>query len=202
MGIRFACHHCNHSLHVKDFQAGKRGRCPECKGSFRIPNEDASHSLELIEQPDSAAEALSVEDNSRTFAPPEMGRTNNATSSEIELDFPSNSAIGSKLDDLQEKRAAELAAELLKPSRPAGTAASPSAHSLGIQETLLDSTTPNPISLAKKKREQKRKQQWKAIMILSALSLILLGILIAVLVFQSMESADGLNGESSPANRG
>ncbi|MEQ1829465.1 MAG: DUF4339 domain-containing protein [Pirellula sp.] len=47
MGIHFACHHCNHSLHVKDFQAGKRGRCPECKGAFRIPNADASHSLGL-----------------------------------------------------------------------------------------------------------------------------------------------------------
>lgn len=49
MGIHFACHHCNHSLHVKDFQAGKRGRCPECKGSFRVPKEDAAYSLELIE---------------------------------------------------------------------------------------------------------------------------------------------------------
>jgi len=49
MGIRFACHHCNFSLHVKDFQGGKRGRCPECKGPFRIPNQDASHSIELLE---------------------------------------------------------------------------------------------------------------------------------------------------------
>jgi hypothetical protein len=49
MGIRFACHHCNFSLHVKDFQGGKRGRCPECKGPFRIPNQDAAYSIELIE---------------------------------------------------------------------------------------------------------------------------------------------------------
>lgn len=47
MGIRFACHHCNYSLHVKDFQGGKRGRCPECKEPFRIPLQDAAHSLEL-----------------------------------------------------------------------------------------------------------------------------------------------------------
>ncbi len=45
MGIRFRCHHCESELHVKDFQAGKRGRCPECKGKFRIPLADAEHSL-------------------------------------------------------------------------------------------------------------------------------------------------------------
>ena len=49
MGIRFACHHCNFSLHVKDFQGGKRGRCPECKGQFRIPSQDAPYSVDLIE---------------------------------------------------------------------------------------------------------------------------------------------------------
>lgn len=47
MGIRFRCHHCEHELHVKDFQAGKRGRCPECRGSFRIPWSDAGHSLSV-----------------------------------------------------------------------------------------------------------------------------------------------------------
>jgi len=45
VGIRFRCHHCESELHVKDFQAGKRGRCPECKGKFRIPVSDAEHSL-------------------------------------------------------------------------------------------------------------------------------------------------------------
>lgn len=45
MGIRFRCHHCETELHVKDFQGGKRGRCPECKGKFRIPPSDAEHSL-------------------------------------------------------------------------------------------------------------------------------------------------------------
>ena len=49
MGIRFRCHHCEHELHVKDFQGGKRGRCPECQGKFRIPSEDAEHSLPVEE---------------------------------------------------------------------------------------------------------------------------------------------------------
>jgi phage FluMu protein Com len=46
MGIRFQCHHCGHPLHVKDFQAGRKGRCPECKGQFRIPQSDAQFSLD------------------------------------------------------------------------------------------------------------------------------------------------------------
>jgi hypothetical protein len=49
MGIHFACHHCNHALHVKDFQAGKRGRCPDCKQSFRIPMSDAAYSISIEE---------------------------------------------------------------------------------------------------------------------------------------------------------
>ncbi len=44
MGIHFVCHLCSHALHVKDFQAGKRGKCPNCRGSFRIPAADASYS--------------------------------------------------------------------------------------------------------------------------------------------------------------
>jgi len=47
MGIHFVCHHCGFALHVKDFQAGKRGRCPECTGSFRIPASDSSYSSPL-----------------------------------------------------------------------------------------------------------------------------------------------------------
>ncbi len=44
MGIHFVCHLCSYALHVKDFQAGKRGKCPNCQGSFRIPASDASYS--------------------------------------------------------------------------------------------------------------------------------------------------------------
>lgn len=47
LGIRFRCHHCEKQLHVKDFQAGKRGKCPKCKASFRIPKHDADYSLSL-----------------------------------------------------------------------------------------------------------------------------------------------------------
>ncbi|MBM3964725.1 MAG: DUF4339 domain-containing protein [Planctomycetes bacterium] len=47
MGIRFNCHLCNHPLHVKDFQANKRGKCPSCQGSFRVPSKSADYSIPL-----------------------------------------------------------------------------------------------------------------------------------------------------------
>lgn len=58
MGIRFACHHCNHPLNLKDFQAGKRGKCPACSRSFRIPRESCDFSIPL-EEPN-AAQATSA----------------------------------------------------------------------------------------------------------------------------------------------
>jgi len=47
MGIRFNCHLCNHPLHVKDFQANKRGKCPSCQGAFRVPSKSAEYSISL-----------------------------------------------------------------------------------------------------------------------------------------------------------
>jgi hypothetical protein len=49
MGIRFSCHLCNHPLHVKDYQASKRGKCPKCQGAFRVPPKDADFSLAIDE---------------------------------------------------------------------------------------------------------------------------------------------------------
>lgn len=54
MGIRFRCHLCGAELHVKDHQAGKRGRCPDCQGSFRVPLRDADYSL----RPDDRSQLL------------------------------------------------------------------------------------------------------------------------------------------------
>ena len=39
MGIRFLCVNCDKKVHVKDFLAGKRGRCPHCDSKIRIPME-------------------------------------------------------------------------------------------------------------------------------------------------------------------
>ena len=57
MGIHFVCHLCSYGLHVKDFQAGKRGKCPNCKGSFRIPSSDSSYSSALEESIESSGVA-------------------------------------------------------------------------------------------------------------------------------------------------
>ncbi len=50
MGIRFKCHACGHDLHVKDFLAGKRSKCPACEIRFRIPNQSAEFSIPLPDQ--------------------------------------------------------------------------------------------------------------------------------------------------------
>jgi hypothetical protein len=49
MGIRFTCHHCSYAMHVKDFQAGKRGKCPHCNKSFRIPVESTDYSIPILD---------------------------------------------------------------------------------------------------------------------------------------------------------
>jgi len=45
MGIRFACHVCDHSLNIKHELAGRIGVCPKCRGRFRIPLADTEKSL-------------------------------------------------------------------------------------------------------------------------------------------------------------
>jgi DNA-directed RNA polymerase subunit RPC12/RpoP len=86
VGIRFRCHHCEHELHVKDFQAGKRGRCPACKQKFRIPLSDAAHSLDVdtpvatvaaqgeAPRQSTPAPTESIQAASRSAQPPESAR--------------------------------------------------------------------------------------------------------------------------------
>jgi len=74
MGIHFVCHLCSYALHVKDFQAGKRGKCPNCNGSFRIPFADASYSFALEDGPDNPSvmrvrEAFQKESQSKKRSP-------------------------------------------------------------------------------------------------------------------------------------
>jgi phage FluMu protein Com len=88
MGIHFACHHCNHSLHVKDFQGGKRGRCPECKSPFRIPLKDTSHSLALDDS------AVNPEAMLTFSTPSKTAKTSKKSSSaiSIETDVPTKNS--------------------------------------------------------------------------------------------------------------
>jgi hypothetical protein len=48
MGLKFLCHLCEHPMHVKDFLAGKRGKCPQCGGSIRIPANGEEYSLPIL----------------------------------------------------------------------------------------------------------------------------------------------------------
>lgn len=84
MGIHFRCHHCETELHVKDFQAGKRGRCPECRGKFRIPPTDAPHSLHPDTRLDSASEALDGASSETTQSTPAAGIGSNQSLDQVE----------------------------------------------------------------------------------------------------------------------
>jgi len=63
MGIRFFCPK-GHKLHVKSFQAGKKGVCPDCGSRFVIPMESQRVSSKerklMAAQGDTAAKASSV----------------------------------------------------------------------------------------------------------------------------------------------
>ena len=275
MGIHFACHHCNHSLHVKDFQGGKRGRCPECKAPFRIPLKDASHSIALDESPVNPDAMLTFSTSSRT------AKTSKKSSSaiSIETDVPTKNsteksarrkkamaasqkqsnvdpqtvtpidknvpalsekempaALSASLDAkwfvrppsggqfgpaspqllmewIAERRvtsdsflwcegmpqwqaATDLIPELVSPdmrkppaSLEASMAGSEQTTTNVVEALSLESAGTVASGLVKKKREQKRRQQLTAVILLGAVSLILFGVLIYVLLFRVAASS-------------
>lgn len=95
MGIHFACHHCNHALHVKDFQGGKRGRCPACNSPFRVPLKDASHSIALDDSPVNPDAILTFSTSSRNAKTTE--KSTSAISTENGLPTKKNRAEKSVL---------------------------------------------------------------------------------------------------------
>jgi phage FluMu protein Com len=64
VGIRFRCHQCGHELHVKDFQGGKRSKCPECETKFRIPTASAEQSIPIREEPATSTSASTASSSS------------------------------------------------------------------------------------------------------------------------------------------
>jgi len=99
MGIRFTCHHCSYAMHVKDFQAGKRGKCPHCNKSFRIPVESTDYSIPILDgksesmadapAQSTAVAAKSIEKDSRTpsqFAPSSQTQAPVASSAKQQSD--------------------------------------------------------------------------------------------------------------------
>lgn len=93
MGIRFSCHICNYGLHVKDFQAGKRGRCPQCNGSFRIPKKDSPYSIAIDEWTSSTP----------STAAPTSTETKRSRSSGS-IDYDSNVAVADRTERPQKAK--------------------------------------------------------------------------------------------------
>lgn len=104
MGIRFRCHHCEKQLHVKDFQAGKRGKCPKCKESFRIPENDADYSLSL--EP-AGQEMVAAASHSSSDSQSLSNKASADLDEAIGLDAPSSFEAPNDLPDLPRERESE-----------------------------------------------------------------------------------------------
>ncbi len=143
MGIRFHCHHCHHELHVKDFQGGKRGRCPECQGKFRIPLSDA----ELSSEVDEATNQLAVAGTDQT--------------SKAKLHGQESKPIGNNVAKQVVPRYKEVTVSGAKSSAPKAQAAKPHVpknkaakqHAAkAIAAKSIDSPTENEVSATQNKQ--------------------------------------------------
>lgn len=136
MGIRFRCHHCEHDLNLKNFQAGRRARCPSCAGRFRVPTSSADFSLPLddneteldnsgaanpvssrgpnfvLEQPSGEIDALALAEAKRQAT---TIRTNLASHSQNAISGKENNASGAVVNSGHEMHVAAS-------GRPAGAA--------------------------------------------------------------------------------
>jgi hypothetical protein len=90
MGLKFLCHHCNEPMHVKNFLAGKRGKCPNCNQSIRIPEEG-----EEFSRPVSRAEDVAGSSESSQEATEETAHAKNIVASKS-VSVDSASSMGTK----------------------------------------------------------------------------------------------------------
>ncbi len=95
MGIRFACHHCDHSLNIKQELAGRVGTCPDCRQRFRIPLTDSTHSL--------AVESEAVTTAPAVPSTPTTAAASGAIESQApaKRELPATAAQSSPLDDAE-----------------------------------------------------------------------------------------------------
>lgn len=112
MGIRFSCHLCNNPLHVKDYQAGKRGKCPKCQGSFRVPPADADFSLAIDESFSATPSTPAIKKTAPTPVTNKPVATKPTTPKSPEA-APTPSSTLPKDPSPSEPQAAELPASLL-----------------------------------------------------------------------------------------
>ncbi len=136
MGIRFSCHMCNHALHVKDFQAGKRGRCPNCNGAFRVPMKDADNSKSLDDQLQSNAGTMVAESKSKTATKADKPTRKSSVHGEALLVPPTGKGANTTADKPAERFAR---APSSKPTESKKTSESKSFDTPKILETHADS---------------------------------------------------------------
>ena len=100
MGIKFRCPN-GHKLNVKSFLAGKRGVCPDCGTTFRIPEEPGGSDIQAQpivsakggngqsdQQSPAAAEAFDFD-----FAKPTASAASDAVAKPLPAPTPVTSAI-------------------------------------------------------------------------------------------------------------
>ncbi|GIX03488.1 MAG: hypothetical protein KatS3mg113_0494 [Planctomycetaceae bacterium] len=114
MTIKIRCEHCGVALNIKDELAGTIGRCPKCKGKFRIP------------QPQSVAEMPSAANSS---VAPDLTQALPAETAAEESMVPAAST-SSESDHAVEQRSLQPDAELFEPAT-AATAVAPQPSSPG-----------------------------------------------------------------------
>jgi hypothetical protein len=97
MGLKFLCHHCNEPMHVKNFLAGKRGKCPNCNQSIRIPEEGEEYSRPVSRTEDVAGGRELSQEETKANA----DTKNVIASKSISVDSTSSMGTKSQENDLR-----------------------------------------------------------------------------------------------------
>lgn len=140
MGIRFSCHLCNQPLHVKDFQAGKRGKCPKCQGSFRVPPSDSEFSLAIDESASGISATVNTAVDSKRTPEPKV-----ITEPKV-LSEPKAAPSTTKAQAAQRAPSVKVD-KVTKPKESTGRAISPSDSSEIKPPTLSSDAVEFPASL-------------------------------------------------------
>lgn len=153
VGIRFRCHHCEFELHVKDFQAGKRGKCPTCKARFRIPLESSEYSLDA----DVELEAVGVKaSESAEHASQDGVQASHATSDSSANEAASVATIEAPSDP-QEPAAEEPAAQ--EPASQERSTEQPAPQS-GLESTSPSTIAPPAQTLVPDRFREAPEAKW------------------------------------------
>lgn len=130
MGIRFLCSACGKRIHVKDYQAGKRGFCPKCQARVDIPLESTIPPRSRkggSDEPDEPEEIAAVETLPADVQPAA------ATAAQ-----PASAPLGSTA----------AAAPVAAPPQPAAAGPAVATPAVAAAPTNLSPAAPDPIAEA------------------------------------------------------